>query len=95
MANFVWISSSCCHQVCLTIKAKCALLQKMGISVFPSGMLSFLSLSLCLGSIMWELLLQGIRSGPVHWTHTDCGGQGFASADGFASAGETEPAPGR
>lgn len=44
---------------------------------------------------MWKLLVQGIWSGQVQWTQADCGAQGFASTDGFASAGETEQAPGR
>lgn len=44
---------------------------------------------------MWELLVQGIRSGSVQRAQADCEGHGFAPADCFASAGETEPGPGR
>lgn len=44
---------------------------------------------------MWELLVQGIWPGPVQCAQTDCEGHGFAPAEGFASAGETEPGPGR
>lgn len=57
-----------------------------------------LSLSLALiylGSTVWELLVQGIWSGSVQYAQTNCEGHGFAPADCFASAGETEPAPGR
>lgn len=44
---------------------------------------------------MWELLVQGIWSDSVQRAQADCEGHGFAPADCFASAGETEPGPGR
>lgn len=54
-----------------------------------------LSLLLCPGSTVWELLVQGIWSGSVQCAQTNCEGHGFAPAACFASAGETEPTPGR
>lgn len=57
--------------------------------------LSYPSLFVCPGSTVWELLVQGIWSGPVQYAQTDCEGHEFAPTEGFTSAREAEPAPGR
>lgn len=54
---------------------------------------SYLFLLAFLGCTVWEVLVQGIWPGAVQWIQTECEDHGFASAEGFASARETEPAP--
>lgn len=52
-------------------------------------------LALCPGGAAGELLLQGVRFTSALCAQTQCEGHGLAPADCFASAGETQPAPGK
>lgn len=65
------------------------------VSISPIVIVRYICLFVCLGDTVRELLVQEVWSSPVQWAHNNRKGHGFSPTESFASAGESETAPGR